>query len=128
MRISRARRTVSLLLGSVFASAAFADFEATSTAPEEAVQANERTVGVQFERDELFFDLMEDIEASLNLAAGLRIVPIIGKNHVQNVYDLLYLDGVDLVLVRSDSIEYVRRVAGLAGARRATRSVARIGN
>ena len=128
MSDSRPGRAVSLLCGALLAPCALADFESAFTTPEEAAQASERTVGVQFERDERLFDLMEDIEASLELAAGLRIVPIIARNHVQSVYDLLYLDGVDLALVRSDSIEYVRRMGGLVGAPRVTRNVARIGN
>lgn len=128
MSISRVGRALPLLFGSALALPAAADFTAAFTTPEEAAQANERTVGVLLERDDRVFDLMADIEASLNLAAGLRIVPIVGKNHVQSVYDLLYLDGVDLALVRSDSIEYVRRVDGLVGAPRVTRNVARVGN
>ena len=127
MRASRAGRAASLVFGSIFASSAGADLDDAFPSPEEAARVNERTVGVVLERDERVFDLMDDIEASLSLAAGLRIVPIIGRNHVQNVHDLLYLDGVDLALVRSDSIEYVRRTAGLAGARRLIRNVARIG-
>ena len=128
MRASRTGQAVLLLFGSVLAGSAVADFSAAFTPPEEAAQVNERTVGVVFERDDRFFDLLEDIESNLSLAAGLRIVPIVGRNHVQNVYDLLYLDGVDLALVRADSIEYVRRVAGLPGARRLTRNLARIGS
>ena len=128
MRASRTRQAVLLLFGSVLAGSALADFEAAFTSPEEAAQVNERTVGVVFERDDHLFDLLEDIELNLSLAAGLRIVPIVGRNHVQNVYDLLYLDGVDLALVRADSIEYVRRMAGMGGTRRLTRNVARVGN
>ena len=128
MRASCAGRAASLVFGSIVASSAGADLGDAFPSPEEAARVNERTVGVVLERDERIFDLMDDIGASLELAAGLRIVPIVGTSHVQNVYDLLYLDGVDLALVRSDSIEYVRRVAGLAGALRLARNVARIGN
>ena len=128
MGMSRAGQAALLLFGSLVASPASADFGDAFSSPRDAAEVNERTVGVVFERDARLFDLLEDIESSLSLAAGLRIVPIVGRNHVQNVYDLLYLDGVDIALVRVDSIEYARRVAGLEGVRRLVRDVASIGS
>ena len=40
---------------------------------------------------------------------GLRILAIIGKGSVQNISDLLYLKGIDLAIVQSDVLEYLKR-------------------
>ena len=126
MGTSRAARAALLLVGSVVAASARADLADAFPAPAEAAEANERTLGIQVGRDARRLDLVEDIEASLSLAAGLRLVPIVAANDVRAVYDLLYLDGVDLAIVRSDAIEYVRREAGLGGVRRLVHGVARL--
>jgi TRAP transporter TAXI family solute receptor len=40
---------------------------------------------------------------------NLRILAIIGKGSIQNINDLLYLKGVDMAIVQSDVLEYLRR-------------------
>ena len=42
-------------------------------------------------------------------AADLRILAIIGKGSAQNIDDLLYLKGVDMAIVQSDVLEYLKR-------------------
>ncbi|MFO1433705.1 MAG: TAXI family TRAP transporter solute-binding subunit [Candidatus Competibacteraceae bacterium] len=39
----------------------------------------------------------------------LRVMPIVGKGSVQNIDDLLYLKGVDMAIVQSDVLEYLKR-------------------
>lgn len=39
----------------------------------------------------------------------LRILAIVGKGSVQNINDLLYLRGVDMAIVQSDVLEYLKR-------------------
>jgi TRAP transporter TAXI family solute receptor len=39
----------------------------------------------------------------------VRILPVIGKGSLQNIEDLLYLRGIDLAIVQSDVMEYLRR-------------------
>ena len=126
MNASRAALLL-LLTGSIARAATAADLADAFPSPDEAALANERTVGVQLGRDAHHFDLLDDVGASLDLAAGLRIVPMVAASHVQGVYDLLHLDGVDLAIARSDTIEYVRREAGLGGIRRLMQVVARLG-
>jgi len=77
--------------------------------PEKAVEVNKHTIGVVFTHEELFHQLVHNMEDALEPESGLRIVPIMGKNHVQSIYDLLYLKGVDLAMVRADALEYVKR-------------------
>ncbi|MEE9322036.1 MAG: TAXI family TRAP transporter solute-binding subunit [Granulosicoccus sp.] len=49
-----------------------------------------------------------------------------GKNHIQSVYDLLYLKGVDLALVRADAIEYIRRYGDFPNIQNVIRSFTKI--
>lgn len=41
---------------------------------------------------------------------SLRVLAIIGKGSVQNINDLLYLKGVDMAIVQSDVLEYLKRL------------------
>ncbi|QQS55254.1 MAG: TAXI family TRAP transporter solute-binding subunit [Candidatus Competibacteraceae bacterium] len=40
---------------------------------------------------------------------SLRILAIVGKGSVQNISDLLYLKGIDIAIVQSDVLEYIKR-------------------
>ena len=42
-------------------------------------------------------------------AEDLRILAIVGKGSVQNINDLLYLKGIDMAIVQSDVLEYLKR-------------------
>ena len=42
-------------------------------------------------------------------ADDLRVLAIIGKGSVKNIEDLLYLKGIDLAIVQSDVMEFLRR-------------------
>jgi uncharacterized protein len=50
-----------------------------------------------------------DMASVLDDGNNLRILPIIGKGSVQNVMDVLFMRGVDLGIVGSDSVEKMRR-------------------
>jgi TRAP transporter TAXI family solute receptor len=49
-----------------------------------------------------------DLSAVLDNGDVLRILPIIGKGSAQNITDILYLRGVDVGIVQSDVLTYVR--------------------
>ncbi len=76
---------------------------------EQASQVNENTVGLVFSADELFNAALRDLDREVHEHTDVRLVPILGKNDVQNVYDLLFLQGVDGAVFRADAIEYVKR-------------------
>lgn len=76
---------------------------------EQASQVNDNTVGLVFSADELFNAALQDLDHEVQEHAEIRLVPILGKNDVQNVYDLLFLQGVDGAVFRTDAIEYVKR-------------------
>lgn len=92
----------------------------------DAARVNDNTIGVVFTHEELFHQLVHNLEAELEQESNLRIVPIMGKNHVQSVFDLLYLKGIDLALLRADALEYVRRNADMDSVLRVTRNIAKI--
>jgi TRAP transporter TAXI family solute receptor len=54
-----------------------------------------------------------DLASVLDDGNQLRILPVIGQGSVQTVNDILYLQGVDLGIVRADSFDYLER-KGLA--------------
>ena len=39
----------------------------------------------------------------------LRVLPIVGRGSVQSVADILFLQGVDLGIVRSDTLDYLEK-------------------
>ncbi|WP_223971068.1 TAXI family TRAP transporter solute-binding subunit, partial [Bradyrhizobium sp. RD5-C2] len=50
-----------------------------------------------------------DLASVLDDGNKLRILPIVGRGSVQSVADILFLQGVDLGIVRSDTLDYLER-------------------
>jgi uncharacterized protein len=50
-----------------------------------------------------------DIASVLDDGDNLRVLPILSAGAVQNVTDIMFLKGVDMGLVRTDSVEAIRR-------------------
>lgn len=69
-----------------------------------------------------------DLSAVLDSGGSLRVVPMIGKGSVQNLYDLRYLRGVDIALVQSDALAYLRQDPRNADVTDAIRYVAKLYN
>ena len=40
-------------------------------------------------------------------ATKLRVLPIVGRGSVQSIADILFLQGVDLGVVRADTLDYL---------------------
>ena len=55
-----------------------------------------------------YIRIAADLQAELDDADNLRILPIIGKGSIKNIEDLLYLRGVDIAIVQSDVLTYLR--------------------
>lgn len=117
---------VTMVLICCMTSIAFAASSISIPTQQEAQGVNERKIGVVFTHEELFHQLVHNMEDELEQESGLRIVPIMSKKHVQSVYDLLYLQGVDLALVRADAIEYVSRRGEYPAVKRLVQSVAKV--
>src|SRR5438034_6323641 len=50
-----------------------------------------------------------DLASVLDDGNSLRVLPIVGRGSVQSVADILFLQGVDLGSVRSDTLDYLER-------------------
>ncbi|MBK8209895.1 MAG: hypothetical protein IPK78_07800 [Rhodospirillales bacterium] len=56
-----------------------------------------------------YIRIASDLAAVLDKGDKLRILPIVGKGSVQNITDLLYLRGVDVAIVQSDVLGFIRK-------------------
>lgn len=126
LKRSRAFSTLALVGFLISGSTAFADADIVIPTIQEARKVNDNTIGVVFTHEELFHQLVHNMEDALEQTSGLRIVPIMGKNHVQSIYDLLYLKGIDLALVRADAIEYVRTEGNYDRIQQLIKSIAKV--
>jgi TRAP transporter TAXI family solute receptor len=59
--------------------------------------------------DGTYMRVAADLSAVLDAGGTLRILPMIGKGSVQNLYDLRYLRGIDVAIVQSDALTYLRQ-------------------
>jgi TRAP transporter TAXI family solute receptor len=50
-----------------------------------------------------------DLSSVLDNGNQLRVLPIVGRGSVQSVADILFLQGVDLGIVRSDTLDYLEK-------------------
>jgi TRAP transporter TAXI family solute receptor len=50
-----------------------------------------------------------DLASLLDDGDELRILPIVGRGSVQGIADILYLKGVDLGIIRSDTLDYLEK-------------------
>jgi TRAP transporter TAXI family solute receptor len=50
-----------------------------------------------------------DLSSVLDDGNKLRVLPIVGRGSVQSVADILFLQGVDLGVVRADTLDYLER-------------------
>src|SRR5215475_3066631 len=50
-----------------------------------------------------------DLASVLDDGNALRVLPIVGRGSVQSVADILFLQGVDLGIVRSDTLDYLEK-------------------
>jgi uncharacterized protein len=73
-------------------------------------QANRGTIGIiSGGIDGTYIRIAADLSAVLEEPNTLRILPVLGKGSVQNVADLLYLRGIDVGIVQSDVLAYLKR-------------------
>lgn len=50
-----------------------------------------------------------DLASILDDGSKLRVLPIVGRGSVQSVADILFLKGVDLGIVRADTLDYIEK-------------------
>jgi len=59
--------------------------------------------------DGTYIRIAADLAAVLDDGTTLRVLPVLGKGSLQNIVDILYLRGVDIGIVQSDVLAYVRQ-------------------
>lgn len=96
----------------VIASAASAQTPDTArprdTARQDAI--NQGTVGIiSGGVTGTYVRIAADLASVLDDGDNLRILPVIGKGSVQNITDVLYLRGIDIGILQSDVLTYVKR-------------------
>jgi TRAP transporter TAXI family solute receptor len=69
-----------------------------------------------------------DLAAVLDDGDNLRILAMIGKGSVQNIADVLYLKGVDIGIVQSDVLAYIKRENLFAGVERRVNFITKLYN
>jgi uncharacterized protein len=67
-----------------------------------------------------------DIASVLDDGDNLRVLPILSAGAVQNVTDIMFLRGVDMGLVRTDSVEAIRRAGKYGDVRTKVQYIARL--
>ncbi len=71
-------------------------------------EANDMTITiVAGSPGETSLDIAQDLAVVLHCVDGLRVVPIVGRGDANNIYDLLFLRGVDMAIVRADVLDHV---------------------
>ncbi len=66
--------------------------------------------------DSTAIKMAEDLAMVLDDGGTRRILPVVGKGSLQNVADLKVLRGIDIALIQSDVLDYVRRERLFPGA------------
>jgi len=58
-----------------------------------------------------YIRIATDLASVLDDGDRIRVLPIMGKGSVQNITDILYLKGIDIGIVQSDVLSYMKRQA-----------------
>ncbi|HHK74473.1 MAG TPA: TRAP transporter substrate-binding protein, partial [Rhizobiales bacterium] len=79
------------------------------TRAENITRINNGTVGViSGSFGGTYLRIASDLAAVLNDGENLRILPIVGQGSLQNIDDILYLKGIDVGIVQSDVLAYIK--------------------
>jgi len=69
-----------------------------------------------------------DLATVLDDGDNFRLLPIVGRGSVQGVADILYLKGVDLGIVRSDTLDYIEKKGYATNIRKQFNFIAKLYN
>src|SRR5438874_7176277 len=83
-------------------------FQFGSAATKQALNANTVTL-ISGTIGGTYVQFGADLASVLDDNGNLRVLPIIGRGSVQSVADILFLKGVDLGIVRADTLDYLEK-------------------
>ena len=72
------------------------------------LKLNQSTIGLLASEPSLAENVLE-IANTMDHTDGLRVLPMIGRGSLQSINDLLFLRGVDVALLSSDSLAFVKK-------------------
>ncbi len=105
------------------------DATAQTTADKLKTRINHGTIGIiSGGVDGTYIRIAADLSAVLDNREELRILPVVGKGSVQNLTDLLYLRGIDVGIVQSDVLAYVKSDNSLPGIEKRIQYIAKLYN
>ncbi len=97
-----------LLLGLVVVTVCGPSLQAAEETPTE--QANKGTVGIMTgELGGSDVRIAADLTAVLDEGDLLRVLPILGQGSLKSINDLLYLRGIDMAIVQTDVLSFIKR-------------------
>jgi TRAP-type uncharacterized transport system substrate-binding protein len=85
-------------------------FQFGSTATKQALNANTVTL-ISGTIGGTYVQFGADLASVLDDGNKLRVLPIVGRGSVQSIADILFLQGVDLGIVRADTLDYLEKRA-----------------
>jgi TRAP transporter TAXI family solute receptor len=83
-------------------------FQFGSTSTKESLNANTVTL-ISGTIGGTYVQFGADLASVLDDGNKLRVLPIVGRGSVQSVADILFLQGVDLGIVRADTLDYLEK-------------------
>src|ERR1700684_3792820 len=83
-------------------------FQFGSTATKQALNQNTVTL-ITGTIGGTYVQFGADLASVLDDGNNLRVLPIVGRGSVQSVADILFLQGVDIGIVRADTLDYLER-------------------
>ena len=83
-------------------------FQFGSTATKQALNENTVTC-ITGTIGGTYVQIGADLASVLDDGNSLRVLPIVGRGSVQSVADILFLQGVDIGIVRADTLDYLER-------------------
>lgn len=93
----------------------------------EGVRANAGTVGVVSGGvDGTYVRIAADLSAVLDDGDRLRVLTLLGKGSLQNLSDIIFLKGIDIGIVQSDALAYVKRQRLFPGVETAVQYIAKL--
>lgn len=75
-----------------------------------------------------YIRIAAELAAVLDDGDTLRVLPLVGKGSVQNIADILFLKGIDIGIVQSDVLAYIRRERLYPGADKSIQYIAKLYN
>ena len=73
-----------------------------------SLKLNQSTVGLLASQPSLSENVLE-MASAIDHTEGLRVLPMLGRGSLQSINDLLFLRGVDVALLSSDSLAFVKK-------------------